>query len=336
MKALPSYNQLSERWDLLPQSLKDALYSEVGSTLLWTTCEAEHIPESKIRDIARLMGYVLMGFLRPEDMATEIRDSTGIDIRIASSIVGVMNQKIFSLLRPDIDKVFDLTGAPRSIMPKILEEVRPAPKAQISVASPPPAKLPVAAVPPAPSTPQQPSSTKTPLSSMSPQPAKEKGGSSIIRPVIFQTESVPRPILNAPNFKIPTIAEDIMGSKKDSVPVPRPAVVEFGNLPMEKRSSVPSSFAAPTKTTPSITPPRPEPMRTITEITPQTTKPAESPTSVNVSAATFTPLTQIPVPSSAAPKPQSANMPAVPKPSFPLPTPPKPPSPPAPRMDPSR
>jgi len=337
-----SYRQLTNRWDELSSPLREALYSEASSDFLWKTCEAEHIPDNKIHDIARIIGYVLMGFLHPEDMTTEIRDSVGIDLRIATSIAGAVNQRIFVPLRPEIDRAYSLATSATNAAPTIIEEIRPVAKAQASVSAPLPAKLPEtksAAVPTP--TPQRPSTPVPPPTA----PTKQGESATARKPFVLQTESVPRPILNAPNFRMPANAEDVMGAKNASVPLPaRPAVVEFGSASMPKTMAMPRipSFMnakplATTQTPPVIKPPVPEPMRTITEITPETLK-AAAPTPRVSPRPSFTPLSQIPVPSPVAPKPQGLNVPLPKTPaSTPLPQPPKPtitqaPKPPAPRI----
>jgi hypothetical protein len=307
-----SYKKLTDRWDALPLPLREELYSEAGSSFLWSTCEAEHIPDNKIYDIARIVGYVLMGFLRPEDMAGEIRDTTGIDLRIATPIANAVNQRIFVPLRPQIDKVYNLTTDATGAAPKMLEEIRPAPKTQSSVSVPVPAKFsPI----PAP-LPQQAANKVSPVAP--PRPGEKIPTQ---RPVVLQVESASRPILNAPNFRVPTIAEDAMGTKKASVPLPvKPAVVEFGGGAGTPRATTPQNPVAATKIPLSIKPSSPDPMRTVTEITPGALKnfvpmPATPP------RPSFAPTTQINIPSSVAPKTSAASAPKPPAPEIPLPRP---------------
>ena len=109
-------SQSFTRWDTLPDVLREALFAEEVSDFVWKTCRAENIPEEKIFDVARIAGYVLFGFLHPEDMAVEIRDALKIDIRIATAIADAINKRIFTPLRPDIDKVYEpiLGGKPSS------------------------------------------------------------------------------------------------------------------------------------------------------------------------------------------------------------------------------
>ena len=102
-----SKNQALERWDTLPMTLREALYSDINSDFLWKTCQAEHIPEEKIYDVSRITGYVLMGFLHPGDLAGELTEILGIDKRITTSIADAIDKRIFAPLQEDIDKAYN-------------------------------------------------------------------------------------------------------------------------------------------------------------------------------------------------------------------------------------
>lgn len=100
-------NQALQRWDSLPDSLREALSSEINSDFIWKTCRDEHIPDEKIYAVARIAGYVLMGFVHPDDASKEIRDATGIDVRIADSIMSAISARIFAPLRQTIDGIYE-------------------------------------------------------------------------------------------------------------------------------------------------------------------------------------------------------------------------------------
>jgi hypothetical protein len=318
-----SKQQALDRWDVLPENLREELVSDVNSNFIWQTCGAEHIPDEKIYTVSKIVGWVLMGFLHPEDMANEMRDALGIDIRIATSIAGTINQRVFAPIRTDIDKVYNPSAGETS-MPKIVEEIHP-PMAELMPTSVP-AVLPIVSIPVAiPTAPKQemikPATEKTSFdefarlgknSASAPAPAP--------KPIVLQTESIPRPISNAPNFRIPTIAENVMSGQKGSGQLPtRTAVVEFGGMPIPK--PVPASqFSAAPKVTvvrygsensamPAI-PPKPKPMRTITEITPETLE-SVAPIPKAPPQPSFAPLSQIPIPPPIMPKP----LPEIPKPA---------------------
>lgn len=133
-------DQSGDRWDTLPMVLRDALFSEPNSDFLWKTCEAEHIPDPKIHDVARIAGYVLMGFIHPEDVAEEVQAAIGVDQKTAATIQSALNQRIFSPIRQDIDKIYaPLTKSQAGLQtgPKIIQEIKPSQPAPAVVAAAP-------------------------------------------------------------------------------------------------------------------------------------------------------------------------------------------------------
>ena len=333
-----SQEQLFERWDHLPMTLREAMYAPEISDTLWKICADDHLSEEKIHTVAKIVGFVFMGLLAPDQISKEIVDAIGIDIRIATSIASAINQRIFTPIRPDIDKVYNPSTS-GTTTPKIFEEVRP-PMAELIPRSAP-APLPsISSVAPVSAT-----ATPAPLPKQEPiKPATEKTVSSLDefarfktgaapsappapapKPIVLQTESMSRPIPNAPDFKVPTIAENIMGGRKGSEPLPtKTAVIEFGGMPVPK-ALVAQSSAAPKvtvvrygseKSAPPMMPPKPEASRTVTEITQGMFKMAAPMPQAPLSPS-FTPLSQIPVPSPMMPKPQVPKAPAAPMPPVP-------------------
>jgi hypothetical protein len=123
-------------------------------------------------------------------------------------------------------------------------------------------------------------------------------------------------------------------NKKGFGPMPTAsAVIEFGGMPVPKTPTPQSSVTpkvtvvrfgneksgAPAGSLP-VTPPTPEPMRTITEITPESLRTDSSIPKPTIQPS-FTPLSQIPVPSLGIPKPATAVIPAILKASVPPATP---------------
>ena len=117
-------DQALERWDILPMTLREALYSEPNSDFLWKICEEEHIPDKQIYAVARMSGYVLMGFLHPEDVAEELHEAIGVDLKTASSIENELNKRIFAPLQTDIATVYKPLSR-FEVAPKIMQEIKP-------------------------------------------------------------------------------------------------------------------------------------------------------------------------------------------------------------------
>ena len=117
-----SREQITERWDTLPDDLREALVSEANSDFIWRTCEDEHMPDDKIHWVAMAASRVLMGFIHPEDLAREIEDSAGIDQKTALSVEGALGRRIFAPLSQQLTAIY----APLSKFatgPKILNDV---------------------------------------------------------------------------------------------------------------------------------------------------------------------------------------------------------------------
>ena len=106
-----SRQQALQRWDVLSQNIREALFSEYNSGILWRICEEQHLSEDKIFKVAALAGDVIMGFIHPEDLAQEIKNTLGINPEIAASISRQIDRKIFTLIKNDIDKVYAPAGA---------------------------------------------------------------------------------------------------------------------------------------------------------------------------------------------------------------------------------
>ena len=98
--------QIDARWDILPVNLREILYSPDYGKIIWDVCEANHLTNEKIGKIAGLCGYVIMGFIHPEDLAKEIKNATGIHSEIAETIAKEIDRKIFTPIGNEIDKIY--------------------------------------------------------------------------------------------------------------------------------------------------------------------------------------------------------------------------------------
>src|ERR1700722_1507242 len=102
---IPTEEQIIDRWDSLPDSLKDALTSTANSDLIWKLAEAEHDPDQKIYPIGTAVSHVLFGFIHPEDMATELKEAQ-LNPQTITALLGPINEKIFAPLQQDINKIY--------------------------------------------------------------------------------------------------------------------------------------------------------------------------------------------------------------------------------------
>lgn len=115
--------QLRNRWDTLSDALREAIASETNSQMVWKAAVGEHLSDDKAAVVSRLTGYVLLGFIHPEELAAEIKNEIGIDTRVAAAIAEPLNKKIFQPLREDLEQVY----APASKLAEGTPGVQPKP-----------------------------------------------------------------------------------------------------------------------------------------------------------------------------------------------------------------
>ena len=103
--------QALHRWDTLPMPLREALASFEISELAQKICRGEHLPEQNIPYVLRTSGYVFMGFLKPEEMAGELKElMPGVPAQVIDKISDHMKGQIFAQFTADIAKVYALPG----------------------------------------------------------------------------------------------------------------------------------------------------------------------------------------------------------------------------------
>ncbi len=182
-------NQTLDRWDLLPMSLREALYSETNSDFLWRTCEGEHVPSEKIYAIAKIAGYVMMGFLHPEDVALEIVEGLTLDRKTASDIQDALKKRIFTPLQADLDKIYSPLSKFETL-PKKIQDIAasgPSPSMVFDMVSGGSAQAslkPLNSVAPKPVTP-----TSFPIAA----PASQKPISAVLSSIPGSTTRIPAP-----------------------------------------------------------------------------------------------------------------------------------------------
>jgi len=103
-----SKQQVMDRWDTLPENLKEAIFDEHNADIVWEFCKRKHISDEKIKPIAGVAGDVLMGFLHPDkdEVSQEIQASSGIPKEIALEIAEELIKKIFNPLKTALEEIY--------------------------------------------------------------------------------------------------------------------------------------------------------------------------------------------------------------------------------------
>ena len=198
--------QVLDRWDTLPDNLKEALSSESNSDIVWQIGALNHLTEEKISMMATIVGDVIFGFLHSEDLAREIQESLNLNSQIANSISHEINRKIFAPIRTDLEKIY----SPASERPEIKSPTEPEikleikaeeiKKAETPATKPTPAEikkvieLKPAPFPTAPTIPAIPTVPAAPAIPVAPEPPIPTVPISNEKPFVLHQETEPRPV----------------------------------------------------------------------------------------------------------------------------------------------
>jgi len=293
-----------DRWDTLPDEIRVAMAADETDDTVDAIAKSRGVPENKIPALARVTGYVFMGFIHSDDAAQELQEALGVPSTVANGIATDLKQKLFSKYQDQLDAIYTPQGA----LPRVIDlGAVPSPVA--------PAPLPNAPVTTAPLVNVLPKNTPptVPLSSTTVAPA----------PFMIHQESAAAPLAGgATDFKL-NIPADIFKvdqvRKTPSTPVPpKPVQLEIGSAPLPPK---PTNTSFQTKA----------PESRVVHYTDLRTMiaPGVAPAPMATPAAPSTPI-KPPIPSSAAPlppRPVAAPVNLVPPSPVPVPSPvpPKPP-----------
>jgi len=115
-----SQQQAEERFDALPESLKNALISESGADAILEIGQANHLDEERIKKLGSLVGHVILGFLNPRLLVKEIQAELGLNSQAAMSISESLEHEVLAPISGDI---YNLYNAPASERPNPTENL---------------------------------------------------------------------------------------------------------------------------------------------------------------------------------------------------------------------
>lgn len=133
-----SKQQIAAGWDRLTREEREVRFTEENTDILWSTCEAQKVPEPICHEIATVTAYALLGLISPDTLRSEIggkiTDPTIARI-IADEIIGkiigpITNAEKDSTAMPAMIK--SSTPDMSDIRPRIITPESPArPKIQV-------------------------------------------------------------------------------------------------------------------------------------------------------------------------------------------------------------
>ncbi|HPW34161.1 MAG TPA: hypothetical protein PK367_00145 [Candidatus Paceibacterota bacterium] len=102
----PTKKQIMERWNSMPDILKEAMHSAIIMDASDSIEINFHLDEVKGIKLSKLIRGVFYGLIHVQDLYNEIKDSLGIDPRLALDIYHEIDKKIFESFRKDIEDFY--------------------------------------------------------------------------------------------------------------------------------------------------------------------------------------------------------------------------------------
>ncbi len=103
-----SKDELWEIYENLPESLKDAVFSEDTSEVIWNICKMHKI--ENVSGVAKLVGRVLMGLLPPDLFEQALAEQLGIEAGVSQEMASELEHYIFSPVKDDLDFLYEDEG----------------------------------------------------------------------------------------------------------------------------------------------------------------------------------------------------------------------------------
>jgi hypothetical protein len=110
--------EILARYKTLPQRLKDKGSLPETDSLLDSVYAEFRIPAEKIPAVARTVGLVLYGFVRPEQFGAELEEGAQLDPLTAKAAAKKISDGLFKDIRSDLDLVYAPPGAAPALMPE--------------------------------------------------------------------------------------------------------------------------------------------------------------------------------------------------------------------------
>ncbi|MFA5987625.1 MAG: hypothetical protein WC797_03180 [Candidatus Paceibacterota bacterium] len=101
----PTSEQVNNRFDKLPEDLKDAILSVDTANIMLTVGQGHQLHVDQIGEMADEAGLVLMGFTPPTQFVGNISRRLKVDRLVANEIANDINEKLFVKVRDSLKKI---------------------------------------------------------------------------------------------------------------------------------------------------------------------------------------------------------------------------------------
>jgi hypothetical protein len=103
--------ELQKIYEALPEDLKEALFSEKTADDIYDVC-VENGLEEKNSEIAKYVGYVLLGLLSPDEFEKALKEKLSLENGLAKKVSQQMYRLVFYPLKNSLEPLYKIKMAP--------------------------------------------------------------------------------------------------------------------------------------------------------------------------------------------------------------------------------
>jgi hypothetical protein len=99
--------KLKEIYELLPENLKKAIFSNETADDIYDVCVKNGI-EKKDSEIAKYAGYVMLGLLSPNEFEKTLKEKLGLESNIAKEISRAITRLVFLPIKSSLEELYKI------------------------------------------------------------------------------------------------------------------------------------------------------------------------------------------------------------------------------------
>jgi hypothetical protein len=101
----------------LPEEIKDVLYAEETSDVVYGSCERNGVSEEKAMEVSKYVGYVLVGLLPPNEFQETLEKELGIETEKAKMVSREITRYIFFPVKASLEELYKIEVTPAGATP---------------------------------------------------------------------------------------------------------------------------------------------------------------------------------------------------------------------------
>lgn len=99
MNNIPTIEEVEARFEELPEDIKEAIDGVNTAEIIGQIGSDKHLHLDQIQEVAASVGYLMLGFLKPQDFVTELTNEARIPNELAVQIAKEINVKILNPIK---------------------------------------------------------------------------------------------------------------------------------------------------------------------------------------------------------------------------------------------